>query len=406
MRSFSIFFILSLLFPFRFEHQWLYFSTISVLDISLTIIFFIIIIFTAYKRKLFIGDKFVFLILTLPFFFTVISLAWSVNVSDTFKSIVVYGTSLFTFIITVTIYRNFSKNTISLIILCLPVVLIFTAILSYIPGSPLSPTITMPSPTLITDGFLLSYQARFSHPFLGLSNNFATILSILLPLVISIRYLEGWRRLTWWVSITTLAAILATGSRGVLLAVVIVLTVPFFGRLISTLRIPRLLLTGIFFAFLLVTVFILVNPVSQRHLGDRLHIVNIESRIHAFSTVPSVLNDYPQGIGAGVSLSQVSNSVQKSVHNAYLQNFLWFGFVGGFILSLSILCLPFAFLLIPVKTLQARMVRQGSFLSIATLLLVNMTQASWEGSLLRIWIYFVVALSIILIKQSDNDYRA
>lgn len=399
-------FLLALLFPFRVEYGWWLFSTISVLEVVLVLVFVSVSVMAALRGRLCLGDRRVFFLLALPVLLSLVSIAWSVDASETFKAIVVYGAALATFLVTVALLKDVSVRALVLLVLLLPIALIVTAVLSYLPNSVLRPELVMPSSVLLQEGFVLSYRARFSHPFLGLSNSFATILAMLLPLVLLVRRLGFWRQWSWFVAVLTLAAILATGSRGVILAVVLAFGVVFFWRLVLRGRVP---LRGIFLiivAAVLAAGFIWGNPVAREHLADRFSTRNIESRLHSFSAAFEVLKGHPQGVGSGVYFGSVSDVPLRSVHNSYLQNLLWFGWVAGLLLTIAMWFLPLAILRMRTLTEPARYVKQALALSVLTLLFINLSQASWEGSVIRVWVYFLIALGVMVVRQVDVQVAA
>lgn len=396
-------FVIILLFPIRVEHNWWFFSTLSLLEITLSFFFLAVIFIATLRKRLYIGELWVFVLLALPLILSLVSIVWSVDVRITFKSIVVYSSALACFIVTVSLFRNITVRQFSLLILLLPIVLIGTAVLSYLPHSILRPELVIPTKILMqNESFILSYKARFSHPFLGLSNSFATILAMLLPLVLLVRKLGLYRKWSWFVTVLTLAAILATGSRGVILAVAIPYMGAFFWRLITKLRITTSGILLVIASVLLAIIFIFTNSISAARLADRLSMVNIVERFLAFSKVFEVLNNYPQGVGSGVLLSSVSNVSISSVHNSYLQNLLWFGWLGGLLLTIAMWFLPLAVLFMQTLTTQAWIAKKALVTSLFILLLINMSQASWEGSVIRIWIYFIIAMGLVFIRQIDN----
>lgn len=405
MNWFALCFVLVMLFPFRFEYSWLFFNTLSPLELMLPVSLGITVVICLIHGKVVVGDRFSFLILSLPVVFGLMSLSFSINTAATVKSILVYSSSLAAFLVTVVLFRSLSFRVLAKVVLAIPVILIVTGILSYVPSSPLRPESVMPLYAFLQDGFLISYNARFSHPFLGLSNSFATVLAMLLPLVLVLRRIEIWPNMSWWVATMILGGLLATVSRGVLFAVFLVYMMVFFWRFLVYGTLHRNGLLLVVLSVVLAFGFLWFNPVAQEHLTDRLSWVNVSARMDAFSAVFSVLKEHPFGVGSGVSLSEVSEIALISVHNAYFQNLLWFGWGGGFLLSGAMFVLPLAVLYMPVSSYQAKQVKKALALSIAILLLINFSQASWEGSVLRVWIYFLVGLGIVMIGRVDKDVQ-
>jgi len=223
-----LFLVFALLFPYRFEYSWAFFSSLSVLDVALAVLFIPVTLVAVTRGRIAVGDRKVFFVLLMPLIFAFISIIWSINTSATFKSVVVCAAAVVVILLAVNLSAEYSFDRLSLFFIVIPLLLIVTSIASYFPGSPFKPELTMLSQALNQDGFLLSYYARLSHPFIGLSNSFATILAMFLPFIFLVNRAGLYKRSSWWVIILTFGAIIATGSRGVLLAVVIVYMGLFF----------------------------------------------------------------------------------------------------------------------------------------------------------------------------------
>jgi len=390
-----------LLFPVRYEQGWLFFESISVLDPVLVSMFIGVVFGALVGGGIYVGERRIFFVLLLPLIFSISSLVWSVNVLDTAKSVIVYGSAAAGYLIAVAIFKGVHFETLYKAVVVAVWVLILTAILSYLPGSPLAPEMLYSARE--GSGFILSYRARFSHPFLGLSNSFATILVMLLPFVYAGRRLGVWPKRSLWTGLVLVAAIIATGSRGVLLAMVVIFGLLWLYRAWAVGTFPRGVLGGGLVVLGVAAGFLWLSPDATDHLGGRLSAANVDGRVSAFLAALHVATqDYPMGIGSGVSLSDVSAVGLRSVHNAYLQNVLWFGVVGGGVLSVAMWLLPWFALRMKVSTVQAVIAKRALATSLLLLMGVNIAQASWEGSVLRVWIYVIVGVGIVMVRQCDE----
>ena len=403
----SVIFAIILLFPARIEFFWWVFDTIAVLDITLLVLFGSVVVFGLSSAKISVGDTWIFTILLLPLILGMISLIWSISSVDTAKSIVVYGAAVAAYLVAFALFRDWHPSQICKMLIVLPGIMVMTAIASYMPYSPLSPVMTVPHLGGHSDGFLISYYARFSHPFIGLSNSFATILAIFLPLVLVANRIGVWPWIAKTTAVILVAAVVATGSRGVLLALLIAFGVLALFHVISKQSIPRNLGSSVLWGFpvviLLVAAFFVLSPDAARLLDGRFSLRNVDARFAAFdSAVRVALSEFPFGIGSGVSLGSVVDGSLRSVHNAYLQNILWFGVFFGSVLSLAMMMLPYFIWRIEVLTLQARYVKNAVATSASVLMLINLSQAAWEGSILRIWIYVILAIGVVLIRRCDG----
>ena len=203
-----------------------------------------------------------------------------------------------------------------------------------------------------------------------------------------------------------IVAILATGSRGVILAMVIAFGAGWLHRAFTARKLPRGLIAGVCVIICLAASLFFFNLETSRFWDDRFRTATVEARLDAFSAaMQSTSQNHLLGVGSGVSLNAVSDDPLRSVHNAYLQNVLWFGVVGGVVLSVAMWLLPWLAWRINTYTGQACIVKRALAMSILLLLLVNMSQASWEGSVLRVWIYVVVGVGVVLIRGL-GEFRA
>lgn len=391
----------ALLFPLRYSEGWWLFESISLLDPVLVFVFCLALLSVAARASIYTGQNLVFGVLLLPFLFAVASLAWSVDAATTIKSIVVAGSAVAAYLSVVVLLRGVAASDLLKGIMVAVWVLLMTGVASYLPGSLLAPELLHSERE--GSGFILSYRARFSHPFLGLSNSFATILVMLLPFVYAARRLGVWPKRAFWTGIMLVAGIVATGSRGVLVAMVVVFGALWLYRSWSVGTMPRGVFGGTLAVFGVSAAFLWLSPEALQHFGGRLSGGNVEARLAAFfAALEITVQTHPFGIGSGVSLGSVSDVSLRSVHNAYLQNVLWFGVVGGIALSIAMWLLPWLVLRVKVSTVQALIAKRALATSLLLLMVVNLSQASWEGSVLRVQIYVIVALGVLLIRQCDQ----
>lgn len=400
-------FIASLLFPVRVQYHWAFFSTIAILDLSLILVAAWLVLSWIFLRRIPVGAHQPFAILSLPVLFSVLSLAWTIDFIKTTKSIVVYGAALVAYLGVLGLFRSYSAGRLVKLVIIMAWLLIVTAIFSYLPGSPIAPEFVLLDVDVSSNiNYLTSYYARFSHPFLGLSNGFATILVMLIPLVHAVRKIGLWGRASFWTLAVLLAALIATGSRGVLLSICVVYVPIWFWGLFKHGKIARSVFIGIIVVLVISGGFFLLSPEAVRHLSGRLSDSNIGVRMAAFSSALGAVSDeYPFGTGSGVELSSVGGLEMRSVHNAYLQNILWFGWIGGVLLSAAMWVLPLMVWRTKVVTREAVIFKQALVLSILLLLVVNFSQASWEASVIRVWIYSIIGFGMLIIRNFDSRQK-
>jgi O-antigen ligase len=184
------------------------------------------------------------------------------------------------------------------------------AVFSYfeLPGfSPqLPPDTSLPAKA----AYLLTYNARFSHPFIGLSNNLATVLAFF-PFILAACFRITGSSLYLWMLYATLIAILATLSRGVMLALIVTLMVYFFTRSFRFMPLHKFLK---FFSILAsgFILFIMLNPATLNHFKGRLDARGIHTRLHLYRQTIEALESAPLlGYGAGMKLDFIQGSNGK-----------------------------------------------------------------------------------------------
>ena len=132
--------------------------------------------------------------------------------------------------------------------------------------------------------------------------------------------------------------------------------------------------------------------------------INIDYRLEAWRAVWGALADRPFWcFGAGVSLSEVTGSLLQNAHNAFLAQLFYFGLPGGLLVGVSILSLPVIFSRWRLSGSKARIMRRSIVFSLATQILIFLSQASFEGSVLRVVFYFSVGASVMLLKALEHE---
>jgi hypothetical protein len=73
----------------------------------------------------------------------------------------------------------------------------------------------------------------------------------------------------------------------------------------------------------------------------------------------------------------------------------------GALLSAVMLFFPFYIAIVPTASKLAHFAKINLALSVMILMMINMTQASWEGSVLRVMIYSLIGFGVVMLKSSD-----
>jgi O-antigen ligase len=223
-------------------------------------------------------------------------------------------------------------------------------------------------------GDYLSYYVRFSHPFIGRSNNIATLLAILsLPLIYWSVTSKRNRLATSLIGV----ALVLTLSRGVLIGVAVcglfllVRSRGHFGALLRRLVAP--LVIGV----VVLVILVLRDPSVAETIGGRLSSVTVSDRATLLTLGTQAINDNPLiGVGGGVG---------DPVHNSYLQQIVYYGFFLG---SLVVL----AFLRVPAAFFGRDVLSRAAGLGVAAAFVSFLSESSLEGTLLRPLIFLCIGL--------------
>ena len=238
-----------------------------------------------------------------------------------------------------------------------------------------------------SSGDFLSYYARLSHPFLGRSNNLATVLVILyLPLAY---WAEKYHRHRF-AALTIGVAILLTLSRGVILALVISVVFLIIREKDRIAKLGRFLVIPLLVA-LPIEVIIMANvPAATGNIAARSSVAGVEARQELLGAgLTNLSHNLWIGAGAGAG---------ESIHNTFLQQLIYFGLPLGLVAVVCLLQLPRWFFAVPVgNNLNHDLVR-ASGCGVVAGYLTFLTQSSLEGTHLRPVIFLCFGLCVALAK--------
>ncbi len=316
----------------------------------------------------------------------VASLLWTLDRGDTLVHIVVSIESLLVFGYAVTFLRSVRDRSwhrwaqLLLVLLIVPGVLLWL----HVPG------FQPPSEVVPRSGDYWSYYVRLSHPWIGRSNNLATLLVLLLV------PLASWAmrtRKAWDIGCALAAAValVLTFSRGVLVALVLVtavylLTTKAWRRgVLRALRwlVPVVVLAGVVTA---------VNPTMGRLVLARLSMANVDARFDLLAGFWAELGrGWLLGAGAGTGVD---------VHNTYAQQVLAFGVPAGLALSAVLVWTGLWWVRRNPSTrpVLQRIVGVG----VAAVLLSFAVESSFEGNLLRPLIWLVWGMLVALVLRTSQ----
>jgi O-antigen ligase len=388
--------------PYRFYGSFPVVSSISFLDIALLIAGGVMLLRSGVHRND-VGDRRLFWLLTVPVAMSAISLLWSTQRGATLRETLTYLEGLLAYAFAVQQTRGVPAQTIITwlrryaYLLLIPSVLL----LLHVPGfEPQQPGIKHSS------GDYISFFTRLSHPFIGRSNNLATVLALL----VIVLFYWGARhrdRATTGAALTVLVAIALTVSRGVILSLLVATLVYLVlngGRAFRAIWrygvLPRLAIAAAVIAAGAVA-FYHFNPDTHIFIGNRTSSANVFLRESRFTAGLTKLGERPWlGFGSG-ALPDNDAAIAGGVHNTYLQQLLAYGVVLGFVVIASLVEVLRRF--IHVGAGQLRMMVG---LTVLAQLFIFATEASFEGAVLRVLFYLFLGLLVGLVRADETQKAA
>jgi O-antigen ligase len=343
------------------------------------------------------GDRWLVVLVAVLPVLAATSLLWTIDLPETIQSTVSYGEALVAFVFAVQQTDGLPVDRIVrmlrrfLYVLLLPAVLMLTHVPGFAPQTPgLSPT----------SGDYLSYFSRLSHPFMGRSNNLATVL-LLLSIVLVHRAITHRDRATSVAALVCTVAVVLTLSRGALLALAAaaVFSLLFRRRPERGVRRRAAFATAGFCVVVTAVGWLLyvVYPPVQEFIGGRFSDANLLSRESRFTDGLGYLLQRPLwGYGAG-ALPARDPTIAGGVHNTYLQQLLAYGVVLGFLAVLSLVGLAHHFL-----RGRSDGMRRAVGLTLVALLVNLSVESSFEGAALRVVIFLLLGMLVGLVRAAEE----
>jgi O-antigen ligase len=251
-------------------------------------------------------------------------------------------------------------------------------------------------------GDYISYYVQLSHPVLGRSNNLATVLAFLAPLLLYWGHTRRDRRVTL-AGLITVVAIFLTLSRGVLLAFAIagLLYAPFavgrrrvgqrsIGGKVTTVVALGAIAIGALYSF---------NHATNEFFGSRLSGANITSRSELISIAFAKIANRPLlGYGAGAT-PDGDPFLGPGVHNTYLQQVVYFGLPLGLLVSATLVGIAGVFLARRRSSAIAGVIGYAVIVQ----LVIGLFESSFEGTTLRVLFYLSVGLAAALLRAAEVE---
>jgi O-antigen ligase len=388
--------------PVRVSGSFPLVNSFSVLDILLIAVGVTLFLDFAY-RPLDVGYRELFWLLCVPLVVTVLSLVWSVDRPATLRSVLVYTEGLIAYLFVMRELEGLQPDRIITYIKRYSYLLIIPAVLLLlnVPGfAPQVPGIKHSS------GGYLTYYTRLSHPFIGGSNNLATVLAFFVPILIYWGHTHRQRRITL-AGFVALLAVFVTLSRGVLLAFLIAgvlyaLIAPSRRRTGSGSLVGKIA-AALALGVAAIALFYSVNPATREFISGRLTLENVTERSDLVSLGVTRIASRPiLGYGADFAPNVTLGRdllFKLDLHNAYLQQALYFGLPLGLLVSLALCGTVGVFLARSRSVALAGVIAYTLMVQLVSFLF----ESSFEGKVLRILFYMSIGLAAALLRSVERS---
>ena len=358
-------------------------ETVSVFDLALVPLGLIFLVRRISRRRMEWGPRIILVALITQFAITLLSMIWTVSPSETLVVTVVAAEALVVYLLVLDFGGGRSPAHIAGLVGLYALLLVASSVATFIGVPGFEPPATVEDPW--------GWTTRLSHSLIGKSNNLATLLVPIFPVVWYAGKLldRMWLRATAWI---TVAATVLTLSRGAMLAFAVMAGVWFLVRPVS--RRPRsqhrvrqvstILTTGLIVLIGGAAVLIGLAAAQGRGVSlDGRFSLDDNGRFELYLKALARASERLLGFGPGAS--------EVDVHNTYLQSMVDFGVVFGLLFVAS-----FVMLLAPWFMSAYRSVSEDTRkivgVAFAGILVICMVESSYEGTLLRQLMWLVLAL--------------
>jgi O-antigen ligase len=332
-----------------------------------------------------------------------LSLAWSDDLVSTFRQIGIFAEAVVAYWVAVNVFAPLPASVSFRYLGLFLVLLLLGSILSLaqVPGfGPPTYGLQEGSPDHVA--YLAAYYSRLGHPFYGLHNDFASVLSLFTFPFLAWAVVR--RSGAYFVlSVCTLAAVVLTQSRGVIAATVL------GGVVFLAAERRRLLrwLPGVAFGSAVVLsigyFYYQINETVQTYLADRLQFTTIQVRRDILSAALERLSDAPVfGYGGGV-VPGGDPVLAEGVHNTYLQQMLYYGIPLGLVATAALWILATLLLRWPARSKAVTLTAVAMGVSMLVQLVQFLGETSFEATLPKTALYLFVGLCVVTLQNLNRD---
>ena len=382
-------------FPFRI---WLGIGPLrsfSLLDLSVILSGSYLVVHALRYKPVNIGDRVCLLLLSVPLLAALVSFFWSVDPASTLRAVFINTESFIAFIAVTHFSRNMSSERLIHLAAGFLALLLVAPACMYLAIPGFSPQVQAE----VNQGDYLSFYTRLSHPFIGRSNNLASVMSFFIfPIVV-----WAWVRKSFLmalVAMITMIALLLTLSRGVMLAVLLTaLVAAFMSRKVMS----RLVGVSLFLMPLLVIIAIWIVshvPIAARYIESRMSLDNVNARSGLLLAALENIELHPLlGAGAG-AVGSLDGRLVDSAHNAYVEMMVDYGVPLGMLCAASLILVALRLRRMTVTAQKAGDGVESVWLSVLCQLMIFMTEASYEGAVLKVIFFMSAGWGVAMINAS------
>jgi O-antigen ligase/polysaccharide polymerase Wzy-like membrane protein len=394
-------------FPYRFETRTGLFATVSVLDFAFVVCMLVVAVLVCWRGRLAVGNRAVALSLAIPPLLAVCSLLWAVDAQPATKAVVLYVYALGLYVMVVNLLEGAPARFIGALFGWFAVVMLTGALLLYfrVPGFDLFALTDAP----IDFERITAAYARFSHPFIGLSNDFAPILTLTLFAIIGLSPASPRR----WVKL--LAALLAVGlfltfSRGVLIGLGIVGLAYWTASRFTLRLVGRVLVVG---TVIVIAVFAFASrytvSVGERQLSGKEIVIDrllnpgtVGLRTVGYRASLAVVWQRPL-LGYGTGVFDPGRSGQMSTsHSTYLQQLVFYGVPLGLVSSAAWIALAYLYWNWRARSPEAHRFARAVAAALTIILIAASVETFMEATMPRLLIYLLLGMSTALLNTYDK----
>jgi hypothetical protein len=385
-------------FPMQLPHSVPLIGYPSLLDVAMLGALWSLFASLAFRGRIVLPYHPLLVLVAIPVYVTALSMLWSRDLAATMQTTLSSAFAMVAYVYVLSEMGRMSAARIYRYIRWFSYLLLVPAVLMllHVPG--FAP---QESGLEETSAEYVGYFSRLSHPFIGRSNNLATVLAFFVP-ILAHRTLVARTRADGVAAATVITAVVLTQSRGVLLALLI--TVPLLLVSSPDLRhrgertLRAVGKTALFAAAVLGLLF-WVNPATSEFFATRFTTTGVDERTQLFDAAVDLVATQPvTGYGGGISPIEDNGVSGERAHNTYLQQAISFGVPLGVLVSSSLVAIvPFLF---------TRRTRAGVVVGYAVLgqLVIFATESSYEGNVLRVLFSLSLGLGVALVHAEAEEH--